>query len=204
MRMPTLKKRTDVIWIAVALIAGAGGAAFATTSDDPPAAHADLQVTAVNDSALASSDPGDGDDLTKLVAATGLAASATSTTQTWTVGDHSVLGYTAADGRFCFEFRKLTGGCLAAGVLTDAQPLDITTDYGPGEFNVYGLALDGVTAVSVQVGGVSRPAAFAHNAFIFSDDAMGGTLGIAGTVSATMSDGTTRTQAFHISSIEAP
>jgi hypothetical protein len=33
-----------------------------------------------------------------------------------------VLGYTAADGGFCFEFRKLTGGCLQRGVLTDAQP----------------------------------------------------------------------------------
>jgi hypothetical protein len=201
MRMPTLNKRADVIWVAVALIAGAGGAAYATASGDPPAAPADLRVTAVNDSALAAVDPGD--EIAKLVSATGVPASATSTTQTWKVGDYSVLGYTAANGRFCFEFRKLTGGCLGAGVLTDERPLDITTDYGPSAFNVYGLALDGVTAVSVQVDGTSRPAAFAHNAFIFSDGALGGTGGISGTVSATMNDGTTRTEAFHISPVEA-
>lgn len=198
--MPTLKKRADVLWVAIALIAGAGGAAYATTSDDPPAAPADLQVTAVNDSALTSSDPDD--EIAKLVTATGLPASATSTTQTWKVGAYSVLGYTAANGRFCFEFRKLTGGCLGAGVLTAERPLDITTDYGPSEFNVYGLALDGVTAVSVQIDGTSRPADFAHNAFVFSDAALGGTEGISGTVSATMSDGTTRTEAFHVSPIE--
>jgi hypothetical protein len=72
------------------------------------------------------------------------------------------------------------------------------------EFNVYGFALDGVTAVSVEVGGTTRPAAFARNAFIFSDGALGGTAGISGTVSATMSDGTTRTESFHSSSIEVP
>jgi hypothetical protein len=151
--MPTLKKRAGTVWVAAALILGVGGAAFATTkarSDDPIAAQGDLRVTAAGDSALAASDPGDGDDMAKLAVATGLPASATSTTQTWKVGAYSVLGYTAADGRFCFEFRTLTGGCLGAGVLTDERPLDITTDYGPSEFNVYGLALDGVTAVTVE------------------------------------------------------
>ena len=60
-------------------------------------------------------------------------------------------GYAAADGRFCFEFRGLAGGCLGLCRLTDARPVDVTTSYGPGNFHVYGLALDGVTAVSVRV-----------------------------------------------------
>jgi hypothetical protein len=208
MRMPTLKKRIDIIWIAVALVAaGAGGFALATASssasDDNGTPAGTLQLAAAGDPALASTDPGDSDDVAKLVYATGVAASDTAAApQTWRVGDRSVLGYTAADGRFCFEFRSLGGGCLQPGVLTDELPVDLTTDYGPGTFHAYGLALDGVTAVSVSVGGTSRPAAFAHNSFYFSDDALGGTAGITGQVVATMSDGTTRTLPFKVGSME--
>ncbi|MDP9258395.1 MAG: hypothetical protein M3Q31_17865, partial [Actinomycetota bacterium] len=80
-------------------------------------------------------------------------------------------------------------------------PIELTTDYGPGIFHVYGLVLDGVTAVSVAVGVTARPAALAHNAFSFSDDALGGTDGIAGAVVATMGDGTTREAPFHVDSL---
>jgi hypothetical protein len=205
--MPRLKKRIDIIWIAAALVAGVGGVALATAassaSDDGGAAAGTLQLAAVGDPTLASTDPSDSDDAAKLVYATGVAASdAAAAPQTWKVGDRSVLGYDASGGRFCFEFRSLGGGCLQPGVLTDELPVDLTTDYGPGTFRAYGLALDGVTAVSVSVGGSSRPAAFAHNAFYFSDDALGGTAGIAGEVVATMSDGTTRKVPFHVDSME--
>ena len=37
-----------------------------------------------------------------------------------------MIGYSADDGRFCFEFRGLAGGCLQAGALSDGEPLDAT------------------------------------------------------------------------------
>jgi hypothetical protein len=207
MKMPKLEKRVDVLWIAIALTFGAGGAVFTIASpsadDDLAVASAgDLQLTAVNDPALASNDPPDDEAAAKLAVAAGVPTGTTAAPQTWKVGAVSVLGYTAADGKFCYEFRELTGGCLRAGVLTDEQPLDVTTDYGPGTFHVYGLALDGVIAVTVTAGGAPQPAAFAHNAFFFSDNGLGGTDGLSGMVTATMSDGTTRAQPIHISSFE--
>jgi hypothetical protein len=208
MRMPTLKRRVDLIWIAIALTAGIGGAAFATTAsgtgDGSPGSGGGLGITAVTDPGLTSSDPADGQAAAQFSVATGVAAGTKAAPQVWSVGGHSVLGYTSADGRFCFEFRQLTGGCLAAGTLTDAQPLDITIDHGPSTFRVYGIALDGVTGVTLHVGTATREADFAHNSFAVSDDALGATNEAAGEVVATMSDGTTRTQSFPISSLEAP
>jgi hypothetical protein len=207
MSMPTLKKRVDVIWIAAALVAGAGGAVFAVSSssadDNPaPAATADLHVAATADPVLASGDPAAGETAAKLAAAAGLSPAANTPTQTWKVGGRTVLGYVTAGGTFCFEFVGGAGGCLQPGVLTDEAPLDITTDYGPGTFNAYGLALDGVTAVTVRVGGSSHAAAFANNAFTFSDPSLGGSDGIAGEAIATMSDGSTRTVPFHVGAID--
>ena len=72
-----------------------------------------------------------------------------------------------------------------------------TTSSGAGDD---GLVLDGVTAVSVRVGDSSKQAAFAHNAFAFSDDSLGGTGAIAGDVVATMSDGSRRETPFHVGS----
>ena len=89
-------------------------------------------------------------------------------------------------------------------MLTDARPVDVTTDYGPGLFAVYGLVRDGVTAVSIRVGGATRPAALAHNAFSFSDDELGGSDGLAGDAIATMRDGTTRTARFQVGSAGDP
>jgi hypothetical protein len=205
MSMPTLKTRIDIIGIAAALVAGVGGVALATASssagDNTGPVTGELQLAAAGDPALTSSDPSDSQAEAKLIYATGAAArDPAAAPQTWAVGDRTVLGYTASGGRFCFEFRTLGGGCLAPGVLTDAQPIDLTIDYGPGVFHVYGLVLDGVTAVAVTVGGSARPAAFAHNAFSFSDHELGGTDGIAGEVVATMRDGTTREAPFHLDS----
>jgi hypothetical protein len=209
MRMPTLKKRIDVIWIAAALIAGTGGAVLATASssagEDPQAAVATgsgPQMTAATDPRLASDDPGDGEEIAKLAVVAG--APPHSPPQTWDVGGRTVLGYTTANGRFCFEFRGLAGGCLGAGVLTDEQPVDVFLDHGPRLFNVYGLAADGVVGVTVRVGDKSQAAAFAHNSFFFSDAGLGSTSETTGEVTVNMSDGTTRTQSFRISSLEAP
>jgi hypothetical protein len=204
MRIPRLDKRMDIVWIAAAVTLGAGGYAFATAASSPgqdngATAQPALALASVGDPALASTDPADGDAAARLIQATGVAASdPAAAPQAWAVGDESVLGYTASGGRFCFEFRSHGGGCLAPGTLTQEQPIDLTTDFGPSTFAVYGLVRDGVTAISVRVGGNSWPAALAHNAFFFSDDALGNATGIAGEVVAAMSDGTTRAAPFHV------
>jgi hypothetical protein len=205
-----VKRPVRAIGIAVLLAAGAGGVAFATASTSAggdttattTATVGGLGMTAAHDPALASSNPADGAAKAWLADATGVRASDATAPQTWTVGEGSVLGYAAAGGRFCFEFRGLAGGCLGPGVLTDARPIDVTTSYGPGDFHVYGLALDGVTAVLVRVGGSARPAALAHNSFYFSDPGLGGTDGIEGKIVATMSDGTTREAPFRASRVQ--
>jgi hypothetical protein len=161
-----------------------------------------LRIAATTDASLTSRGPADGAAAGAFAQAAGVPI-AGGAPQAWEVGGQRVLGYTAADGRFCFAFRGLTGGCLAAGTLSDAEPLDITTDYGPGTFHAYGIALDGVTAVSVHVGALERTAAFAHNAFFFSDAALGGTAGISGELVATMSDGSARTQRFGVGPLAA-
>jgi hypothetical protein len=168
----------------------------------PALSAGDLRIAATTDASLTSPGPADRAAASVFAQAAGVPISG-GAPQAWEVGGRRVLGYTAADGRFCYAFRDLTGGCLAAGSVSDAQPLDITTDYGPGTFHVYGIALDGVTAVTVRIGAVERPAAFAHNAFFFSDAALGGTAGISGELVATMSDGSARAQRFGVSPLAA-
>jgi hypothetical protein len=213
MPLPTLRKRSDIGWIAVALTIGVGGAAFATTTsgadDAPPATPSATPVTpplpiaAITDPALTSTAASDGAAAGALSRMTGVSRSAASP-QVWNVGGRSVLGYTADDGRFCFEFRGLTGGCLQAGALGDQAPLEVTLDHARATFRVYGLALDGVTGVAVRIDGGEHQADLAHNAFAFSDDALGTTTATTMELVATMSDGTTRTQTVPISSLDAP
>jgi hypothetical protein len=204
--MPTVRKRSDVAWIAVALTIGVGGAAFATAASradgDSTRSAGTLPIAAASDPSLTSTDPADGDAAAQLAGAAGVSGS-TQAPQSWQVGGRAVLGYTADDGRFCFEFRELTGGCVSAGTLSDRRPLDVTVDHGPATFRVYGLALDGVTSVAVRIDGSDHQAELAHNAFAFSDDALGATPSATGELVATMSDGTTRTQTFPISSLGA-
>ncbi len=199
--------------IAAVALVGISTAASSTATDraavaDGPVARArtlsagDLRIAAATAASLTSPSPADGAAAGVFAQAAGV-PTAGGPPQAWEVGGRGVLGYSAADGRFCFVFRGLTGGCLAAGSLTDEQPLDITTDYGPGTFRVYGLALDGVTAVSIRIGATEYPAAFAHNAFFFSDAARGGTAGISGELVATVSDGSARTQRFGVSPLTA-
>ena len=66
----------------------------------------------------------------------------------WRIAGRRVEGFATSSGRCCFRFVGLTGGCLAAGALSPAHPLDVMLDDGPGEFRVYGLAADEVVAVS--------------------------------------------------------
>ena len=206
MRMPLLERRTGLIGIALALIAGTGGAVLATASssaDDAVAAGTgELQISAMRDPALAATDPSDADAVARLARVAGMPPAPGGGAQTWTVGGRDVLGYATAGGSFCFAFAGGAGGCLHPGTLTPERPLEVMTDYGPGTFNVYGLALDGVTAVTVRLGGTPRPAAFAHNSFTYSDPGLGGTAGVDGELIATMGDGTTRALPFHVGSLE--
>jgi hypothetical protein len=207
MRMPPFKRRTAALWIVPALAAGAGGATFAASSssaEDPAAVpSAALRIAATTDPAFASSSATDARAAARLATAAGVPAAMGQAPRTWSVGGRTVIGYVSAGGSFCFAFAGGAGGCLQPGTLSDELPLDITTDYGPGVFNLYGLALDGVVAVTVQLGGRSQPAAFAHNAFSFSDARLGGTAAIKGEAIATMSDGTTRSVPFGVEAMES-
>jgi hypothetical protein len=206
MRIRRLEKRADVILVALALAGTAAGAMLATASssagDSLAASDGESQISAMRDSALAATDPFDAEAVANLADASGLQPARGAAARTWQVGGRGVLGYTSAGGSFCFAFSGGAGGCLQPRTLTGERPLDVMTDYGPGTFNVYGLALDGVTAVAVRLGGTSRPAAFAHNAFSFSDAGLGGTAAVEGEAIATMSDGTTRAVPFRIGSME--
>jgi hypothetical protein len=210
MPMPTRRKRSAIAWSAVALTVGVGGGAFATTTSgaddtppDAPSPAAALPLAAITDPALTSTAPADRAAAAGLLKATGVVGK-TAAPQAWRVGGRSVLGSTAEDGRFCFEFRGLTGGCVQAGALSDREPLDATLDHGPATFAVYGLARDGVIGVAVRIDGSEHQADLAHNAFAFSDDALGATTAATMELVATMSDGTTRTQIFPISSLDPP
>ncbi len=208
--MPTLRKRSDVAWIAAAFTIGIGGAAFATATSGAdnaqparPATTPALPISAITDPALTSTAPSDRAAAAGLLGATGVAGDATAP-QVWRVGGRSVLGYTADDGRFCFEFRGLAGGCLGAGALSDREPLDATLDHGPATFRVYGLALDGVTGVAVRIDGDEHRADLAHNGFAFSDGTLGRPLRRRWSSSRRWATARPARQAFPISSLDPP
>jgi hypothetical protein len=115
-----------------------------------------------------------------------------SSARIWGIHALRVAEYSTDDGSFCFVFGKLTGGCLQPGTLTAANPLDLTTDYRPKVFRVYGLAADGVRAISLRARGLTRRALVGRNAFYLEDDSLGGTRGFFATLTVNMRDGTTR------------
>ena len=160
MRMPLLERRTGLIGIALALIAGTGGAVLATASssaDDAVAAGTgELQISAMRDPALAATDPSDADAVARLARVAGLPPAPGGQRGPGRSAGTSVLGYATAGGASASPSPGGAGGCLQPGTLTSERPLEVMTDYGPGTFNVYGLALDGVTAVTVHLGGTSR------------------------------------------------
>jgi hypothetical protein len=206
MRMPRLARRAGLVLVVPALVAGAGCALFATApssaGDAVAAGSVEPQIAALLDPALIATDAIHSAAMAHLAAVAGRPPAQGAAARTWNVGAHGVVGYTSAGGSFCFAFSGGAGGCLQPGTLSDERPLDVMTDYGPDILNVYGLALDGVTAVSVRVGGRSWPAALAHNAFSFSEPDLGGTAALEGEVTATMTDGTTRSVPFRIGSLE--
>ena len=206
MRMPPLGRRAGMLPVVPALVAVAGCALLATAPSSAGDALAtrsgEPQIAALRDPALVVTDASHSDAVAHLAAAAGRPPAEGAAARTWNVGAHEVVGYSSAGGSFCFAFSGGAGGCLEPGTLTDERPLDVMTDYGPGIFNVYGLALDGVTAVAVRLGGRERPAALAHNAFALSEPDLGGTVAVEGEVTATMIDGTTRSVPFRIGSLE--
>jgi hypothetical protein len=116
----------------------------------------------------------------------------------WRVAGQQVIGYTTPGGRFCFTFVGLTGGCLSKDTLSPAEPVDVTTDNGAGEFRIYGLVVDGVKALSLRVHGVTRRVAVAHNAFFLSAPALSREHDFDGVLLVRMADGTTLRKVLHI------
>jgi hypothetical protein len=122
--------------------------------------------------------------------------------RTWLVGGHRVTGFTAADGSFCFRFAGGAGGCLAEPGLSLATPVTAMSDNAPGTLRVYGLAMDGVTAVSLRTRGVTRRAAMGRNAFYLEANALGNRKGFTGTLIVRYGDGTTRLVPLRIGGYE--
>ena len=93
-----------------------------------------------------------------------------------------MTGYTTPGGNFCFRFGPLTGGCVHPGELNASNPVAYTVDYGPKTFRVYGLAIDGVTSVSLRARGVTRRVLLVRNAVYIDDASLGGSGRFTGTL----------------------
>lgn len=158
----------------------------------------DLQLATLRDDRLAAR-PGEVTTLTRAVDAL---PRDRASERAWLVAGHRVMGYTAANGSFCYQFRGLTGGCLQPGVLTSDYPLDASLDYGPQTFRVYGIATDDVVAVSLRAQGVTLRATVKRNAFFLEKTSFGGTRGFSATLIAGMRDGTTRRLPLRVGGID--
>ena len=90
---------------------------------------------------------------------------------------------------------------IALALIAGTGGAVLATASSSAEDAVAGLALDGVTAVTVHLGGTPRPAAFAHNSFAYSDPGLGGTAGVDGELIATMGDGTIHALPIHVGSL---
>jgi hypothetical protein len=119
-------------------------------------------------------------------------AAAVANGRTWRVAGRRITGHTTAGGSFCFTFSGHSGGCVTGTSLSRANPIDPMLDYGPRTFRVYGLAMDGVTTVSVHARGITQRAAVARNAFFLEADALGGTRTLSATLIVRLRDGTTK------------
>jgi hypothetical protein len=168
-------------------VAGAETAAFTSIGSE---------LGLVRDTALSSpARPSDRTAESWMTAAAGEGPRDPSSTRQWTIDGHRFVGFTSANGDFCTNL----GGCLQPGTLSDAMPLATTVGYGPGVFQVFGLAIDGVTSVRITVGSTTGDATMGPNSFYYENDALGGTAGFQGTATATMQDGTTREIPIHVS-----
>jgi hypothetical protein len=158
----------------------------------------DLQLATLRDERLAARPA----EFTKLSRAVRALPRDRASERAWLVAGHRVVGYTAANGSFCYRFGELTAGCLHPGVLTSDNPLAATTDYGPATFRVYGIAADDVAGVSLQGRGMTVHAIVTRNAFFLERKSFGGTRGLSATLIARMRDGTTRHVPLRIGAIE--
>jgi hypothetical protein len=81
-----------------------------------------------------------------------------------------------------------------------ARPrVDVLTDRA---LRVYGLAMDGVTAISLRARGTARPAVVARNAFYLQANSLGGRKGFAGTLIVRYRDGSTHQVPLRIGGYE--
>jgi hypothetical protein len=107
----------------------------------------------------------------------------------WLIAGHRVSGYTTASGSFCYAFGTLTGGCLQSGELSAANPVAPTVEHGPRAFRVYGLAIDGVTGVSLRARGVTWRGLVVRNAFYLEAKTLRGDGGFPATLIVRMRGG---------------
>ena len=105
-----------------------------------------------------------------------------SSRRAWIVSGQRVVGYTTPGGSFCYVFGSLTGGCLQPGELTSATPVSPTVEYGPRTFRIYGLAMDGVTSISLRARGATWRGNLVRNAFYLQAKALAGTRVLTGTL----------------------
>lgn len=107
----------------------------------------------------------------------------------WVIAGQRVVGYTTPGESFCYVFGSLTGGCLEPGELTSATPISPTVEYGPRRFRVYGLAMDGVTSISLSARGATWRGSVVRNAFYLQANALGGSRLLTGTLMVRLHDG---------------
>jgi len=112
-----------------------------------------------------------------------------SSRRAWIVSGQRVVGYTTPGGSFCYVFGSLTGGCLQPGQLTSATPVSPTVEYGPRTFRIYGLAMDGVTSISLTARGATWRGNLVRNAFYLQANALAGTQVLTGTLIVRMHGG---------------
>jgi hypothetical protein len=98
-----------------------------------------------------------------------------SSQRAWVIAGQRVVGYTTPGGSFCYVFGSLTGGCVQPGELTSATPVAPTIEYGPRTFRIYGLAMDGVTSISLRARGATWRGNVVRNAFYLQANELGGT-----------------------------
>jgi hypothetical protein len=161
--------------VAAPLVLAAAGAVASTQGFF---SGVDQQLSTLRDDRLVAHDT----PSTRLFDALGALPRDQASRRSWLIAGRRVTGYTTPSGSFCFRFGPFTGGCIRPGELTPANPVAYTVDYGPKTFRVYGLAIDGVTAVSLRARGVTRRVLLVRNAVYIDDGSLGGLRPLTGTL----------------------
>ena len=173
----------------IAVLAVAGplvlAAAGAVASTQGFLSSVDQQLSTLRDDRLIVH----GGPSTGLVEALGALPRDRASRRSWLIAGRRVTGYTTPSGSFCFRFGPFTGGCIRPGELTPANPVAYTVDYGPKTFRVYGLAIDGVTSVTLRARGVTRRVLLVRNAVYIDDGSLGGLGPLTGSLTVHLSGG---------------